>query len=153
MPTRNYDSNMKEWGPELVKRRPDITMETVDKFLTKMYRTNADFVFTVTRDFVRNCRTPVLILPDDTPPHPYAVAMESAMLAPEGRSEHVPVEGTEGAHSSGGAPDTFLPAGASARFGLDGGVSTARPLTPGLRRLTLRCSRQRPVLRTDAAER
>src|SRR6187397_1358940 len=25
MPTRNYDSNMKEWGPELVKRRPDIT--------------------------------------------------------------------------------------------------------------------------------
>jgi len=83
MPTRNYDSNMKEWGPELVKRRPDITMETVDKFLTKAYRTNADFVFTVTRDFVRSCRTPVLILPDDTPPHPYAVAMESALLAPK----------------------------------------------------------------------
>jgi len=30
----------------------------VDKFLTKMYRTNVDFVWTVTRDFVRNCRTP-----------------------------------------------------------------------------------------------
>jgi hypothetical protein len=74
---------MNGWGPELVKRRPDITMEMVDKFLTKMYRTNADFVWTVTRDFVRNCRTPVLILPDDTKPHPYAVAMESAMLAPK----------------------------------------------------------------------
>jgi hypothetical protein len=36
-----------------------------------MYRTNPDFVFTVTRDFVRNCRTPVLILPDDIPAHPY----------------------------------------------------------------------------------
>ena len=83
MPTMNYDNNMKGWGPELVKRRPDITMETVDKFLTKMYRTNADFVFTVTRDFVRNCRTPVLILPDDVPAHPYAVAMEAAMLAPK----------------------------------------------------------------------
>ena len=77
-----YDGNMKGWGPELVKRRPDITMDTVDKFLTRMYRTDPDFVFTVTRDFVRQCQTPVLILPDDIPPHPYAVAMEAAMLAP-----------------------------------------------------------------------
>ena len=77
-----YEGNIKGWGPELVKHRPDLTMETVDKFLTKMYRTNADFVFTATRDFVRNCQTPVLILPDDIPAHPYAVAMEAAMLAP-----------------------------------------------------------------------
>ena len=33
-----YDNNMKGWGPELVKRRPDITMEPVGKFLTRMYR-------------------------------------------------------------------------------------------------------------------
>jgi pimeloyl-ACP methyl ester carboxylesterase len=78
-----YDNNMKGWGPELVKRRPDITMDVIDKFLTRMYRTNPDFVFTVTRDFVRNCQTPVLILPDDIPAHPYAVAMEAAMLAPK----------------------------------------------------------------------
>jgi pimeloyl-ACP methyl ester carboxylesterase len=78
-----YETNMKGWGPELVKRRPDITMETVDKYLTKMYRNSPDFVITVTRDFVRNCQTPVLILPDDIPAHPYAVAMEAAMLAPK----------------------------------------------------------------------
>jgi pimeloyl-ACP methyl ester carboxylesterase len=78
-----YDNNMKGWGPELTKRRPDATMEMVDKFLTRMYRTNPDFVFTVTRDFVRQCQTPVLILPDDIPAHPYAVAMEAAMLAPK----------------------------------------------------------------------
>jgi pimeloyl-ACP methyl ester carboxylesterase len=78
-----YENNMKDWGPALVKRRPDVTMATVDKFLTKMYRTNPDFVFTVTRDFVRNCQTSVLILPDDIPAHPYAVAMEAAMLAPK----------------------------------------------------------------------
>jgi pimeloyl-ACP methyl ester carboxylesterase len=77
-----YEGNMKTWGPELTAHRPDITMEMVEKFLTKMYRTNPDFVFTVTRDFVRNCQTPVLILPDDIPAHPYAVAMEAAMLAP-----------------------------------------------------------------------
>ena len=78
-----YENNMTGWGPELAKRRPEITMEMVDKFLTRMYRTNPDFVFTVTRDFVRSCQTPVLILPDDIPAHPYAVAMEAAMLAPK----------------------------------------------------------------------
>jgi pimeloyl-ACP methyl ester carboxylesterase len=83
MPNLLYEGSMTGWGPELVKRRPEITMDMVDKYLTKMYRTNPDFVFTVTRDFVRNCQTPVLILPDDVPAHPYAVAMECAMLAPK----------------------------------------------------------------------
>jgi pimeloyl-ACP methyl ester carboxylesterase len=78
-----YETNMKGWGPALTARRPEITKEMVDKFLTRMYRTNPDFVFTVTRDFVRSCQTPVLILPDDIPAHPYAVAMEAAMLAPK----------------------------------------------------------------------
>src|SRR5437660_2868184 len=83
MPTLLYDGSMTGWGPELVKRRSDIRMEMVEKYLTKMYRTNPDFVFTVTRDFVRNCQTPVLILPDDVPAHPFAVAMETAILAPK----------------------------------------------------------------------
>jgi pimeloyl-ACP methyl ester carboxylesterase len=78
-----YENNMKNWAPEIIAKRPELTMETVDKFLTKMYRNNPDFVITVTRDFVRNCQTPVLILPDDIPAHPYAVAMEAAMLAPK----------------------------------------------------------------------
>ena len=78
-----YQTNITGWGPALIARRPEITMPMVEKFLTKMYRTNPDFVFTVTRDFVRACQTPVLILPDDIPAHPYAVAMEAAMLAPK----------------------------------------------------------------------
>jgi len=83
MPDLFYQNNIQGWAPELIKRRPDIKMEMAEKFLTKMYRTNSDFVFTVTRDFVRHCQTPVLILPDDIPAHPYAVAMEAAMLAPK----------------------------------------------------------------------
>jgi pimeloyl-ACP methyl ester carboxylesterase len=83
MPNLFYENNMKGWAPELVKRRPEITMEMVDRFITRMYRTNADFVFTVTRDFVRSCQTPILVLPDDVPAHPYAVAMETVMLAPK----------------------------------------------------------------------
>jgi pimeloyl-ACP methyl ester carboxylesterase len=82
MPDLFYDNNIKGWAPGLCASRPDITLEMVDKFLNKMYRANPDFVFTVTRDFVRNCKTPVLVLPDDVPAHPYAVAVESARLAP-----------------------------------------------------------------------
>ena len=57
-------------------------MATVDKFLKSMDCTNPDFVFTVTRDFVRACKTPILVLPDDVDAHPYAVAMESVRLSP-----------------------------------------------------------------------
>ena len=85
-----YENNIKGWGPELVKRRPEITMEQVDRFLTRMYRTNPDFVFTVTREFVKSCQTPVLILPDDIPAHPHAVAMEAAMLAPNAQVSMYP---------------------------------------------------------------
>jgi pimeloyl-ACP methyl ester carboxylesterase len=83
MPDLFYQNNITGWGPELTKRRPEITMAMVEPFLTRMYRTNADFVFTVTRDFVRSCQTPVLVLPDDIPSHPYEVAMETVMLAPK----------------------------------------------------------------------
>ena len=82
-PTVLYDGSKNGWGPELMKKRPEITADMVERYLTRMYRTNADFVFTASRDFVRNCRTPVLIMPDDVPAHPLAVAMECAMLAPK----------------------------------------------------------------------
>jgi pimeloyl-ACP methyl ester carboxylesterase len=82
-PTLFYDNNMANWGQEIVKRRPQITPAEVDRFLTSMYKTDPDFVFTVSRDFVRRSQTPVLVLPDDIPSHPYAVAMEVVMLAPK----------------------------------------------------------------------
>jgi hypothetical protein len=55
----------------------------VHEFLTSMYTKRADFVFTVSRDFVRTIRQPLLIAPDDVPAHPYKVAMEVASLAPK----------------------------------------------------------------------
>jgi pimeloyl-ACP methyl ester carboxylesterase len=72
----------RSWVPAITAKRPDVTTQTAEQFVTKMFETDADFVFTVTRDFVRGCQNPVLILPDDVPAHPYAVAMECAMLAP-----------------------------------------------------------------------
>jgi pimeloyl-ACP methyl ester carboxylesterase len=95
LPDQFYTNNIGNWGPAFVARRPDVTMEQVSAFLTKMYRANADFVFTVTRDFVRACQTPILVLPDDIPPHPYAVAMESAMLAPNAQASMYPWKDTK----------------------------------------------------------
>jgi len=80
--TRSYDNNMKSWGPTFVERRPDFNMDIVSDFLNDMYTSRADFVYTVDRDFVRNCQTPILVMPDDIPAHPFAAAMETALLAP-----------------------------------------------------------------------
>ena len=94
LPTSLYDSQKTGWAEPLVKRRPEITMAMADQFLTKMFRSNPDFVFTVTRDFVKSCQTPVLVLPDDTAGHSYAVAIESAMLAPKGQLSMYPWKDT-----------------------------------------------------------
>ena len=71
------------WPAQITAKRPEITMEAADEFVTKMFETNPDFLFTVTRDFMRSCQNPILVLPDDVPAHPLAVAMECAMLAPK----------------------------------------------------------------------
>ena len=85
LPDTLYESQTGSWATPLVERRPDITNEMTDQFLTRMFRNNPDFVFTVTRDFVKACQTPVLVLPDDTAGHSLDVAIESAMLAPNGQ--------------------------------------------------------------------
>lgn len=82
LPDQFYQNNIAGWAPTLLAERPEIDMAMVEAFLEKMYRANPDFVFTVSRDFVRQCQTPLLIMPDDIPPHPFAPAMESALLAP-----------------------------------------------------------------------
>jgi len=94
LPTALYDSQKTTWAADLVRRRSDITDAMADQFLTKMFRTNPDFVFTVTRDFVKSCQTPVLVLPDDTAGHSLSVAIESAMLAPKGQLSMYPWKDT-----------------------------------------------------------
>jgi pimeloyl-ACP methyl ester carboxylesterase len=77
-----YTSGHDNGGPELCARRPDVTRATVEAYLHNLYRTPGDFVYSVSRDFVRACQTPMLIMPDDTA-HPYPVCMEIAELAPK----------------------------------------------------------------------
>src|SRR5262245_39021756 len=77
-----YKSGHDAWAKELRERRPEVSMETIEKYLHDLYRARPDFVYSVSRDFARNCPTPMLVLPDDTAAHAYQVAIDVASLAP-----------------------------------------------------------------------
>src|SRR6202023_1186700 len=77
-----YNSGRDVWAPELLAGRPDLTMAQVEAYLHDLYRVRPDFLYSVSRDFIRNCRTPLLVLPDDTPAHPLQTSIDVASLAP-----------------------------------------------------------------------
>ena len=85
-----YENNTERWAPQLCEKRSDVTMVQVHDFLTNMYTDRADFVFTVSRDFVRSLQTPLLIAPDNVPAHPYEAAMEVAEIAPNSETTIFP---------------------------------------------------------------
>jgi hypothetical protein len=66
-----------------MEQRSDLNQETIDAYLHNLYRDlEPDFVYSVSRDFVRSCQTPILVMPDNTPAHSYEVAIEVGELAP-----------------------------------------------------------------------
>jgi pimeloyl-ACP methyl ester carboxylesterase len=77
-----YNSGRDGWGPEFRTRRPEVSMEAIEKYLHNLYRVRADFVYSVSRDFARSCQTPMLVLPDDTAAHAYQTSVDIASLAP-----------------------------------------------------------------------
>jgi len=77
-----YRSGRDEWAPELLARRPDLNQDAIEKHLHKLYRANPDFLYSVSRDVIRNCQTPILVLPDDIPSHPHQTSVDVASLAP-----------------------------------------------------------------------
>src|SRR3982074_3478711 len=77
-----YNTGRDVWAKELRERRPDVSMETIEKYLHNLYRARPDFVYSVSRDFVRNCQKPMLVLPHDTPAHAYQTSVDVASLAP-----------------------------------------------------------------------
>jgi pimeloyl-ACP methyl ester carboxylesterase len=89
-PDAMYDSGRDVWSPALRTNRPDVTMETVEAYLHNLYRVNPDFMYSVSRDFARSCQTPLLVMPDDTPTHPYEPAMDLVELAPKAQVTEYP---------------------------------------------------------------
>jgi len=69
------------WASDLRKARPELSEEAFKAFRARMY--DGDFVFSVSRDFVRACRTPMLVLAGDDLYHPTPIAEEIAQLAPK----------------------------------------------------------------------
>ena len=70
------------WAPELLARRPDLTMATIEAYLHNLYRVQPDFVYSVSREFARSCETPTLVVPDNTDAHPYQLSVDLASLMP-----------------------------------------------------------------------
>src|SRR5437660_7563074 len=77
-----YDLSRDVWAKEFRARRPEVSMDTIEKYLHNLYRVRPDFVHSVSREFARSCQTPMLVLPDDTPAHAYQTAVDIASLAP-----------------------------------------------------------------------
>lgn len=57
---------------------------SVTYFTVMQVKSERRFTLRDSRDFVRTCEIPILVMPDDAASHPYAVAMETARLAPNG---------------------------------------------------------------------
>src|SRR4029079_8535769 len=124
-----YDSGRDVWAKELRERRPEVSMETIGKYLHNLYRVRPDFVYSVSRDFAKSCHTPMLVLPDDVVAHPLQVSIDIASLAPNAEITVFPWEdpGAEGAHHQPRAqfPEaTRAGVGAKIRRCLRGAVST-----------------------------
>jgi hypothetical protein len=81
-PTVMYRHGKENWVPDFMKRRPDVSTDMIEKYLHNLYAVQPDFLYSVSRDFIRNCRTPMLVLPDDVPAHPLQTSIDVASLAP-----------------------------------------------------------------------
>jgi pimeloyl-ACP methyl ester carboxylesterase len=68
------------WANELKPQHPEIDDAGRHEFRERMY--GGDFVFGVSRDFVRACQTPMLILCGSDDYHPTPTSEEIARLAP-----------------------------------------------------------------------
>ena len=74
------------WAEELAKKRPELQADQVDAFGKRMF--SGEFVFSVTREFVKSCRTPMIVMPGNNLDHPRVIGSEIAALAPN--SEIIP---------------------------------------------------------------
>jgi len=74
------------WAEELLRTRPDVTAEALAGLRARLY--DGDFVFSASRDEVRSCAVPLLVLRGNDLYHPAPISEEIARLAP--RAELVP---------------------------------------------------------------
>ena len=71
---------VQNWAEGIRKKRPEVDERILNRFGQNMF--GGDFVFSVSREFVRLCTIPMLVMPGDDPPHPKVIGEEIAELAP-----------------------------------------------------------------------
>lgn len=71
------------WAQGLVAQGRQLEPQVMQAFERNLF--GSDFVYSVTRDFVRTCSTPLLVLPGNDARHPQAIGEEIAALAPNAR--------------------------------------------------------------------
>ena len=69
----------RRWVKAIVENNPEVDTETAVAFGQRMC--GGDFVLSVSRDFVKSCTTPLIVMPGDTLDHPRATGEEIATLA------------------------------------------------------------------------
>jgi pimeloyl-ACP methyl ester carboxylesterase len=77
-----YRHSTDNWLGDFKKRRPEVSQENIDKYFHSLWRALPDFLYSVPREFIAGCKTPILVLPDDTPSHPLQTSIDVASLAP-----------------------------------------------------------------------
>jgi pimeloyl-ACP methyl ester carboxylesterase len=77
---KDFENMWRDWGRKLLERRPDLDPRTLETFGTRMW--TGDFVLSVSREFVRSCDTPLLVLPGIDHFHPTPIGREVVHLAP-----------------------------------------------------------------------
>ena len=75
-----WDEAVSGFAKTMLARDSSLTPETIQKFGHNMF--GGDFVFSVSRNFVRRCPTPLLLQPGTDKPHPAATSAEIEKLAP-----------------------------------------------------------------------
>lgn len=76
----NFPDGFAKWCAERRRERPELNQAAMEGLGRNLW--GGDFVFSVSRDFVRQCRTPALVLPGNDVPHPRIIGMEVADLLP-----------------------------------------------------------------------
>jgi pimeloyl-ACP methyl ester carboxylesterase len=74
-----YEAMWRGWGDQLMRSRADVDATEVEDLGTRMFA--GDFVLSVSRDFLRDCATPLLVLPGVDRYHPTETGREIARLA------------------------------------------------------------------------
>jgi pimeloyl-ACP methyl ester carboxylesterase len=121
-PTVMYRHSKDNWEPDFLKRRPDVSPDTIEQYFHNLYAVQPDFLYSVSRNFIRNCRTPMLVLPDDVPD------LDRCRLTGDERRDHsLSVEGAGGTETTHDRPGAAFPQGAhpDARRRAIGGLAFA----------------------------